>query len=68
MSEGPELIPRSGAKFLCELPKSSGEWRIMPFTGQDGKTRMIVINPEHPPYVLEDGTARLLVFDANPSR
>lgn len=64
MTEVTALFPKRAAKFICDLPKTSGEWRIMPFKGQDGKTRMIVINPEHPPYVIEDGIATLLVFNA----
>lgn len=58
-----ELFPRTGAKFICQLPAADGEWRIMPFKGQDGKVRMIVINHNNPPYVIEDGVASILVFD-----
>ena len=61
------IFPRTGAKFLCELPPSSSEWRMMTFKGQDGKQRLIVINREHPPYVIEDGVATILVFDDAPS-
>lgn len=59
------LVPskRSGFKFVCALPKSNSEWRIMPFVGQDGKQRLVAINPEHPPFIIEDGLARELLFN-----
>jgi hypothetical protein len=66
MTEIAKLFPRSGTKFICELPQGDGEWRMMPFKGQDGKTRVIVINPNHPPYIIEDGVASILMFDASP--
>lgn len=58
------IFPRTGCEFICELPKIEGEWRIMPFKGQDGKYRMIVINPNCHPYVIEDGIAKELIFNA----
>jgi acetaldehyde dehydrogenase (acetylating) len=61
MADVASMFPKSGARFICDLPGNT-EWRIMPFTGQDGKKRMIVINPDHPPYVIQDGVATLLLF------
>lgn len=57
------IFPRTGAQFLCELPPSDKEWRMMPFTGQDGKKRLVVINPDHPPFVIQDGVATILRFE-----
>jgi hypothetical protein len=32
------IFPHTGAEFICQLPKTNGEWHIMPFKGQDGKS------------------------------